>query len=142
MKESQVAVMEEFVDNVKILISALGYKVLEPVLQPDLNISGVDDELLYISTGGATATGRVTPERFVVLKGAAVNEKTSMKSLSTGLIKLREKYFNDGRVENLLTTEDILFSSSSAAADFVLGYSVSGPRTWKAKDGRSLKDIE
>lgn len=89
MKESQVAVMEEFVDNVKILISALGYKVLEPVLQPDSNISGVDDELLYISTGGATATGRVTPERFVVLKGAAVNEKTSMKSLSTGLIKLR-----------------------------------------------------
>lgn len=142
MKESQVAVMEEFVDNVKILINALGYKVLEPVLQPDSNISGVDDELLYISTGGATATGRVTPERFVVLKGAAVNEKTSMKSLSTGLIKLREKYFNDGRVENLLTTEDILFSSSSAAADFVLGYSVSGPRTWKAKDGRSLKDIE
>lgn len=30
MKESQIAVMEEFVDNVKILINALGYKVLEP----------------------------------------------------------------------------------------------------------------
>lgn len=142
MKESQVAVMEEFVDNVKVLINALGYKVLEPVLQPDSNASDVDDELLYISTGGATAIGRVTPEGFVVLKGTVVNEKTSMKSLSAGLIKLREKYFNDGRVENLLTTEDILFSSSSAAADFVLGYSVSGPRTWKAKDGRSLKEIE
>ena len=32
MKESQVAVMEEFVDNVKILINALGYKVLDPLL--------------------------------------------------------------------------------------------------------------
>lgn len=142
MKESQVAVMEEFVDNVKILINALGYKVLEPVLQSDANTSVTDDELLYISTGGATAVGRVTPEGFVVLKGAIVNEKTSMKSLSAGLIKLREKYFNDGRVKDLLTTEDILFSSSSAAADFVLGYSVSGPRTWKAIDGRSLKEIE
>lgn len=34
MKESQIAVMEEFVDNVKILISALGYKVLEPLNKP------------------------------------------------------------------------------------------------------------
>lgn len=31
MKESQIAVMDEFIDNVKILINALGYKVLEPI---------------------------------------------------------------------------------------------------------------
>lgn len=36
----------------------------------------------------------------------------------------------------------IQFTSSSAAADFVLGYSVSGPVTWKATEGRSLKEIE
>lgn len=34
MKESQIAVMEEFIDNVRILISVLGYKVLEPVNKP------------------------------------------------------------------------------------------------------------
>lgn len=33
MKESQIAVMEEFVDNVKVLINALGYKVLNPLLR-------------------------------------------------------------------------------------------------------------
>ena len=142
MKESQIAVMEEFVDNVKILINALGYKVLEPVLQVDPAMATSDDELLYIATGGATATGRVTAEGFVVLKGATVNEKISVKSLSAGMVKMREKYLKEGKVENLVTTEDLLFSSSSAAADFVLGYSVSGPRTWKAKDGRSLKEIE
>ena len=58
------------------------------------------------------------------------------------MVKLRDKYLKEGKVENLVTTEDLLFSSSSAAADFVLGYSVSGPRTWKTKDGRSLKEIE
>jgi predicted GIY-YIG superfamily endonuclease len=142
MKESQIAVMEEFVDNVKTLINALGYKVLEPVLQVDSAVATADDELLYIATGGATATGRVTSEGFVVLKGAIVNEKVSVKSLSAGMVKLREKYLKEGKVENLVTTEDLLFSSSSAAADFVLGYSVSGPRTWKTKDGRSLKEIE
>lgn len=142
MKESQIAVMEEFIDNVKTLINALGYKVLEPVLQVDSAAATADDELLYIATGGATATGRVTSEGFVVLKGATVNEKVSVKSLSAGMVKLREKYLKEGKVENLVTTEDLLFSSSSAAADFVLGYSVSGPRTWKTKDGRSLKEIE
>ena len=47
MKESQIAVMEEFVDNVKTLINALGYKVLEPVLQVDSIAATADDELLY-----------------------------------------------------------------------------------------------
>lgn len=141
MKESQIAVMEEFIDNVKVLINALGYKVLEPVLQGD-SPSCADDIILEISTGSVKAMGKVTSEGFVVLKGAIVNEKTAVKSLSNGMIKLREKYFNDGHVDNLVTTDDILFSSSSAAADFILGYSVSGPRTWKAQDGRTLKEIE
>lgn len=142
MKESQIAVMEEFVDNVKILINALGYKVLEPLVQVDFQNSLVDDEVLSITSGSVYAKGRVTAEGFVVFAGATVNEKASVKSLSTGMQKQRQKLFDTGKVQNLVTTEDILFSSSSAAADFILGYSVSGPKTWKAKDGRSLKEIE
>ncbi len=142
MKESQIAVMEEFVDNVKILINALGYKVLEPLVQVDFPNSLVDDEVLSITSGSVYAKGRVTAEGFVVFAGATVNEKASVKSLSTGMQKQRQKLFDTGKVQNLVTTEDILFSSSSAAADFILGYSVSGPKTWKAKDGRSLKEIE
>lgn len=142
MKESQVAVMEEFVDNVKILINALGYKVLDPLLQTGSDTTTSEEEELFINIGSTSATGMVTSEGFVVLKGAVVNEKTSAKSLSAGMKELRDKIFADGKVENMTTTEDILFSSSSAAADFVLGYSASGPRTWKTKDGRTLKEIE
>lgn len=142
MKESQIAVMEEFVDQVKVLINVLGYKVLEPVLLVDASAPAAEDELLYITAGSANAAGRVTTEGFVVLKGAVINEKFSAKSLSAGIVKLRDRYRKEGKVENWVITEDILFSSSSAAADFVLGYSVSGPRTWKTKDGRSLKDLE
>ncbi|MDD6235652.1 MAG: GIY-YIG nuclease family protein [Lachnospiraceae bacterium] len=142
MKESQIAVMEEFVDNVKILINALGYKVLEPFAQKDSSTAAVDDELLYITSGSVNATGKVTAEGFVVFAGAIVNEKMSVKSLSAGMQKQRQKLFDSSKVDDLVTTEDILFSSSSAAADFVLGYSVSGPKTWKTKDGRSLKEIE
>lgn len=142
MKESQIAVMEEFVDNVKILINALGYKVLEPFVQVDSSTTTVDNEVLYITSGSVNATGKVTSEGFVVFAGATLNEKTSVKSLSAGMQKQRQKLLDSPKVDGLVTTEDILFSSSSAAADFILGYSVSGPRSWKNKEGKTLKEIE
>ena len=54
LKESQMAAMNEFIDNIKILINALGYKVLEPMVIKD-SASTADDEKLYMSTGTATA---------------------------------------------------------------------------------------
>lgn len=141
MKEAHIAAMEEFIDNVRVLINALGYKVLEPTVQ-NTSSSTQDDEILYLSTGAAKATGIVTTEGFVLLAGSVVNEKVSEKSLSKGAIALRKKHFNSGKVKDLTTTEDILFSSSSAAADFVTGYSVSGPAMWKNAVGKPLKEIE
>ena len=142
MKESQIAVMEEFIDNVKILINALGYKLLEPFSQVESPASEADDEMLFLTSGSAKATGKVTTEGFVVFEDAIVNEKTSTKSLSAGMQKLRQTLIDSDKVQNWKTTEDILFSSASAAADFILGYSVSGPQMWKTKDGRTLKDSE
>ena len=142
MKESQIAVMEEFIDNVKILINARGYKVLEPFAQIESTSATMEDEVLSLTTSSANATGKVTTEGFVVFEGASVNEKTSVKSLSGSMQKMRQMIFDSGKVKDLITTEDILFSSSSAAADFILGYRVSGPQMWKAKDGRTLKEIE
>lgn len=142
MKESQIAVMEEFIENVKILINALGYKVLEPVVQQETQLEQSDEELLLLETASANASGKVTTEGFVLLKGAVLNDKAPAKSLSAGLQRLRQKLFDERKVQDMVTTEDILFSSSSAAAEFVLGYSASGPRTWHAKDGRTLKEIE
>ncbi len=143
MKESQIAVMEEFIDNVKILINTLGYKVLEPVLK--VTPEGAPDnheQEFYISIGNASAVGVVTSEGFVLRKGACVNEKTSIRSLGASMTKRREKIFAEGKVDGLTTNEDILFSSSSAAADFVLGYSVSGPAVWKNKEGYSMKELD
>ena len=133
--------MKEFIDNIKILINALGFKVLDPVIKSDI-ISNQDDDILYISSGNVDAKGMVTTEGFVVFAGTLINEKTLIKSLSPGMARLREGYLNSERVIDFKTTEDILFSSSSAAGAFVTGYSVSGPLTWKNKDGKLLKEIE
>ena len=141
MKESQTAAMEEFIDNVKVLINALGYKVLEPTVQT-LPESTYAEKTFYLHMGNANASGVVTTEGFVLFAGSTVNEKTSEKSLSKGAMDLRKKHFDAGRVKNLATTEDIIFSSSSAAAVFVTGYSISGPANWKNKNGITLKEIE
>lgn len=59
------------------------------------------------------------------------------------MVELRKKHFNTVHVStDLVTTEDLLFSSPSAAVDFVTGYSVSGPATWKDKNENTLKEIE
>ena len=84
MKESQIAVMEEFIDDVKVLINTLGYKVLEPLVKNEATVASVEDEVLSLSTGSVSASGKVTTEGFVVFKGAVINEKTSTKSLSAG----------------------------------------------------------
>ena len=136
LKESQIATMDEFIENIKVLINALGYKVLEPIGHMDVGSSDMDDGI------AATASGRVTSEGFVLFAGSKINEKTAEKSLSNGAKNMRKQYLESDRIKDYVVQEDLLFSSSSAAADFVLGYSVSGPKTWKLKDGRSLKEIE
>lgn len=83
MKESQIAVMEEFVDNVKTLISALGYKVLEPLNKPvvviEENASDFDKKELRLhlertikGVGKVNADGIRTSEGFVVLQGSHI----------------------------------------------------------------------
>ena len=74
MKEAHVAAMEEFIDNVRVLINALGYKVLEPTVQKTSD-STDEDEKLYLNTGAVRAVGIVTSEGFVLLAGSKINEK-------------------------------------------------------------------
>lgn len=140
MKDSDQAVMEEFIDDIKIVINALGYKVLEPLVKKETKDTAED--LLYIRVGSVKAEGRTTTEGFVVLQGAVINQKINEKAVSNSILRLREKFIHEGKVKDYITTEDLLFSSSSAAADFILGYHVSGPATWKNQDGRTLKEIE
>lgn len=148
MKESQIAVMEEFVDNVKVLISALGYKVLEPLNKPivkkvsDVNALEAEELSLHLERtikglGKVEADGIRTTEGFVVLHGshiATVDDDTIP-------IVLKEQRRKVSVIDGVLQ-EDVLFSSPSYAAMFVIGKSANGLTSWKDESGRSLKEIE
>lgn len=139
MKESQIASMEEFISNIRILISALGYKVLEPVA-----IEKQAKELLYCSgKNGTDAKGYLTPEGFVVLQGSQVSMSVNSKTFKeSGYFKLKEKLIQEKVIVDGIMMKDALFNSPTAAADIVLGSYVSGLDYWKTKDGISIKELD
>lgn len=146
VSEAEQSEMEEFIDNAKLVVSALGHKVFEPLIPIVDSVNVVDDEAvsenLYLKTNkGLFATGLVAPDGFIVLKDSIINKSFSEKSLSENIIKLRNQYLIDGTIVNNMFTKDTLFTSPSAAADFILGYSASGPRSWKNEKGKSLKEL-
>lgn len=148
MKESQIAVMEEFIDNVKVLINALGYKVLEPINKPPVSAeentsSGSNDvNKFYLernikNIGKVEAVGMRTAEGFVVLQGSKISPECDDTVSET----VKEQRSKANVTDNVLQ-EDILLSSPSYAAIFVIGKSANGLISWKTEDGRTLKDVE
>ena len=138
LKESQIASLEEFLDNTKILISALGYKILEPIVKKE------DDkpkDVLHINSP-LKAYAIVNDEGFVLLKGSEVAVDKIAPAVEKKLTSMREKYLSSGLIKDGVTTDDIVFPSPSAAAVFVLGYSASGPKYWVNNGGKTLKEIE
>jgi hypothetical protein len=144
-------VMEEFIENVRILIGTLGYKFLEPLLKSkivELDLSShLDDPPSYLKlkSNKFKATAIQTDEGLVVLKdsqGALV----ATGSLSAGYAKIREQLIEKGKIELsddvAILKEDILFKSLSHASATLLGYPSSGPEYWINENGISLKELE
>lgn len=82
-----------------------------------------------------------TSDGYVLQKGSNIH-KISADSLKKGIKNKVEKSRLLGEIKDNILQEDKLFSSSSAAAAFAAGYSISGPQQWKTIDGKTLKSFE
>ena len=150
ISESEEAIMEEFIENSKITINTLGYKVLQPLVSKEVKYEGKDKptqaikndiEKLYIKTKDAYGEAIESSEGFILLEGAKIRPKTA-KTTPEKVIELREKYTKEGLIENYKTKTDLIFNSPTQAADFVTGSNISGPKHWKNKEGKSLNELE
>ena len=143
LSESDTAEMEEYLENLKILLASLGYPIFqEPVTRKDKEVG----TLFYCKGKGAVGNGRMTNEGFIVYKDSTAstqitdavrkrNERIISSLLQSGHIKkISDKLFK--------FEKDYLFNSPSAASDFVVGHSSNGWDYWKTKQGKSLKVIE
>lgn len=141
-KESE---LEEFIDNAKIVVGALGHKLFEPlvpitILTASVPVDAEDEQILTLKRMKENAKGRRTNEGFVVFKGGIVSESPTT-SCPDGIKQLREQYAEKIDDNNVLK-EDILFKSPSAAAAFVTYASANGLTMWMNDKAKSLKDIE
>lgn len=138
MKESQIASMEEFIDNVKIIINTLGYKVLEPV-------SHVDESTIYLycKGSGGSAKGFVSSGGFTVLKGSKISDHivSSFKMRGKTYFNLRNNLIEDHIIVDGVFVKDYEFNAPSAASAVILGRTSNGNVDWKSKDGKMLKEI-
>jgi len=104
--------------------------------------------VLTCQSKGLVATGRDTPQGFVVSAGsqAAAEEVPSLSKHLPNVIELRNGLLKNGVLVSegkvLRFTQDYTFSSPSMASSVVLARSSNGRTDWKDASGRTLKEIQ
>jgi len=143
ISESDREEMEEFIENIKMLVSMLGHKVFNE--KREIKPKQKQDIFFIKATRGADAQGEPTSDGFVVFKGSKVSVST-VDSITKNFINLRQQLidkeiirFNGDIME---FPEDYIFSSPSTAATIVLGRNANGLTEWKLSSGMTLKEYE
>ena len=134
--------LETFIENAKLVLSALRYTAFEPSPSNEKEDIKQDEELLYLRRNngeGGKGIGKITTEGFWVLKGSYIYPEIA-SYVNSGIKKARKKYAS--KIKKGILQEDICFGSPSGAAEFVFGKSSNGLIEWKNKDGISLKNLD
>lgn len=140
LPESKIEELKEYVFYAKILVNILGHKVFNEYTEKSTG-EKKGNTIFCLSVGGCDAKGTPTSDGFVLLKGSKINEKAANslpKRIGDRVIESRK----NGLIKDNILEEDVLFSSSSFAASFVLGRRAGGPKKWKTIDGKTLKSFE
>ncbi|MFT3796620.1 GIY-YIG nuclease family protein [Flavobacterium sp.] len=143
ISESDRSEMEEYIENLRMLVNTLGHKVFDDKRETS---NHKKSQIFAINAArGANAKGEPTSDGFLVLKGSiAANSVTP--SLSPSLAKLRENLIEKNILRHLddhfVFSEDYIFTSPSLAAATVMGRNANGLEEWKLKTGETLKSFE
>ena len=134
ISEEKECALLEFVENAKLILGVLNYKVFVPLIE---NTATTNDTFYLKRTNRPIAAiGRKTRDGFVVQKGSKI-AKEEMKVIYPKVSILRKQAKID---ENCILQEDMLFTSPTYAAAFVIGGNANGLVEWKTKDGITLKE--
>lgn len=143
ISESDRAEMEEYIENIKLLVNTLGHKVFEEKreIQAELVLN-----VFHINAArGASATGEPNSDGFLVFKGSKASKDT-VPSLSNSFMNLRNNLIAKGILvefaEYYQFNEDYIFTSPSLAAATVMGRNANGLTEWKLTSGKTLKEYE
>jgi len=145
ISESDRAEMEEFLENVKLLVNTLGHKVFEEKREHKSGLKPLQDIFSINASRGANAQGEPTSEGFVVFKGSKI-ATTTVASFPPYMSKLRQRLIDEAIIQlnggDLMFVDDYIFNSASTAAALVMGRSANGLVEWKLSSGKTLKSYE
>ncbi len=142
LSEADQADAEAFLADMLVIYRVLGVNAFEP---PEQSGASLSSDLLHLKGKGTTATGRLTSQGMLVLKGSTgrVDEVPSIHTygttLRTGLKDAGTFITTDKGLE---LTKDYEFSSPSTAAMVLLGRTSNGRKEWKNAAGVSLRDLQ
>jgi hypothetical protein len=143
LSEANVAVMNEFIENMIFMFSVLGYKIIRSTYAKGTEKS----PLLFCRQGSIKATGRETDEGFIVYKGSFA-KKDEANSWQEYAKRLRKKLIETGVLMNsenkslFVFSQDYVFHSPSAASGMVLARSSNGRSEWKNPNDIPLKELQ
>lgn len=142
VSEYDESMLLEFIDNAKLLVNTLGYKVFETIDDSSVRQTNAQDYFYITAVRSADAKGLIVSDGFAVLKGTKIADST-VPSMSSNLKKLRNSLIEKGIVDSSFEfTKDYVFTSPSRAAAVVLGRNANGRTEWKNNKHKSIKDIE
>lgn len=145
ISEPDRAEMEEFLENIKLLVNTLGHKVFEEKREFKPKEKAQLEPFIIVAPRGANAQGEPTSEGFVVFKGSKIANAT-VASFPPSMLKLRQELIEKSIIvqngESFELTDDYIFGSPSTAAAIVMGRNANGLIEWKLPNGRTLKGFE
>ena len=138
LKEAQIASMEEFLDNVIVLLNSLGYRTLTPAPK-----STDKTKMLFCKGSAAEGRGFVSAQGFTVLAGSRISDHVvdSFKTRGKSYWHLRNRLIENGVIEGDVFTKDYEFAAPSAASAVILGRTSNGNVDWKSAEGVPLKEL-
>lgn len=143
ISESDRAEMEEFIENIKMLVNTLGHKVFDD--KREFKPKQKQETFFIKAARGADGQGEPTSDGFVVFKNSKAAGST-VPSMTQNFLTLRQNLINQNilvdRGEYLEFQDDYIFTSPSTASSILLGRNSNGLTEWKLKDGKTLKDFE
>ncbi len=143
ISESDRAEMEEFIENIKMLVNTLGHKVFDE--KREFKPKQKQEVFFIKAARGADGQGEQTSDGFVVFKSSKA-AATIVNSMTPSFITHRQKLIDEGVLVNkgeyFEFSDDYIFSSPSTAAVMVMGRNANGLTEWKNKDGKTLKEFE
>lgn len=136
LKRAEQAAMNEFTDNVDMLMGTIGYSILEKSKE----VENASQTYFYCkSKNGTDAKGYVSENGFTVCKGSKIAESCVSKTFKDTYLKTLDKLIVNKIIVNFIFEKDYTFGSPTAAADVVLQSNVSGNEYWIDSNGKKLK---